>query len=101
MKTKSLSAIAVSALIAAVAWPSAANALGCNGVVNPLLAGCSRQDNNDGPQFPYFKVNRISVPGNLARIEMREGALMTQLKGKWYPVVSAANGQVVIVESIN
>lgn len=101
MKAKSLRAAAACAFAVAFAFPSAANALGCNGVVNPLLAGCTRSDNNDGPQFPYYKVNRISVPANLARIEMKDGALMTQLKGKWYPVLSAANGSVVVVESVN
>ena len=101
MRAKSLRAAAACTLAALIAFPPTANALGCNGVVNPLLAGCTRSDNNDGPQFPYYKVNRVSVPGNLAKIEMKDGALMTQVKGKWYPVVSAANGTVVIVESIN
>ena len=36
---------------------------GCNGVVDQLRWGCAVWDNNNGPQYPYYKAKFIPVPG--------------------------------------
>lgn len=83
------------ALTAAAILPSPARAMGCNGVVNPTIAGCSRSDNSDGESFPYFKVQRVSIPAGKAKIEMIQGTPMVQYGGKWLPVLSATGGNVI------
>lgn len=99
MLNKVLWLSAISSIVAAGASSTVAQAMGCNGIVNPEIAGCGKLDNNDGAQFPYYQAKRVQVPANVARLEVRDGALMTQIKGKWYPVLAAANGTVTIVET--
>jgi hypothetical protein len=80
----------------AAALPGAAEAMGCNGIVNPTLAGCGRSDNNDGASFPYFKLQRVSIPSDKARIEMVQGTPMVNYGGKWAPVLATDRGNLVI-----
>ena len=47
--------IAASLCGAAFLSPIAANANGCNGVVNQLVWGCAAWDNNNGPQYPNYR----------------------------------------------
>lgn len=89
--------IALAGLGASAAFPGAAQAIGCNGVVNPAVAGCTRADNNDGPGFPYFHPQRVSIAQSAARMEVRQGTPMVQYQGKWLPVVSASGGQIIAV----
>jgi hypothetical protein len=86
----------IAAVATAAALPGAAEAMGCNGIVNPTVAGCGRADNNDGAGYPYFKVQRVSIPAGKARIEMMQGTPMVNYGGKWLPVLSASGGAVVV-----
>lgn len=95
MKIACSSLIAAAALAAAAAFPGAAAAMGCNGIVNPLVAGCSRADNNDGAGFPYAKLQRVTIPAGQVRIEMKQGTPMVQYQGKWMPVISASGNNIV------
>lgn len=42
-------------VVASALVGTAANAKGCNGVVDQLKWGCAAWDNNNGPQFPNYK----------------------------------------------
>ncbi|HEY0413186.1 MAG TPA: hypothetical protein VGD66_08590 [Allosphingosinicella sp.] len=94
MKMSHFCSIAAAAVTAA-AFAGPASAIGCNGIVNPQVAGCARSDNNDGPTFPYYRPQRVTLPANTARIEMKQGTPMVQYQGKWLPVTSAAGGSVI------
>lgn len=83
------------AMTAAALLPGSAQAMGCNGIVNPQIAGCSRADDNDGAGFPYFKLQRVSIPASAARIEMIQGTPMVRYGNKLMPVISSAGGNVV------
>jgi hypothetical protein len=83
------------AMTAAAFLPAQAQAMGCNGIVNPQIAGCTRVDNNDGASFPYFKLQRVSVPANAVRIEMVQGTPMVRYGGKLLPVLKAAGNMIV------
>jgi hypothetical protein len=85
----------IAAVATTAALPGAAEAMGCNGVVNPTVAGCGRADNNDGANFPYFKLQRVSIPAGKAKIEMMQGTPMVNYGGKWLPVLSAAGGLII------
>jgi len=88
--------ISIAAAMTATAFlPGSAQAMGCNGIVNPQIAGCTRVDNNDGAGFPYFKLQRVSIPASSARIEMIQGAPMVRYGGRLLPVISSAGGNVV------
>jgi hypothetical protein len=89
----------IAASVAAFALPGSADAMGCNGIVNPQVAGCGRSDNNDGASFPYFKLQRVTVPADKVKIEMIQGTPMVQHGGKWLPVLSAAGGTVIAAGS--
>ena len=47
--------------VAGLAAPAQAGT-GCNGVINPLVWGCAPWDNNNGPNFPYYKKSRVQIP---------------------------------------
>jgi hypothetical protein len=87
--------LSIAAAVAAAAVPGAAEAMGCNGIVNPTVAGCGRADNNDGANFPYFKVQRVAIPAGKAKIEMMQGTPMVNYGGKWLPVLSASGGTIL------
>lgn len=73
----------------------AALGTGCNGVVNIFVWGCAPWDNNNGPQFPYFRKRQVTVsapPGS--RITLRDGHAFVTINGTAYPVVGGANGVV-------
>jgi hypothetical protein len=93
MRSRIFFAIAAAATTAAL--PGTAAAMGCNGIVNPTVAGCGRADNNDGAGFPYFKVQRVSIPAGRAKIEMVQGTPMVNYGGKWLPILSASGGTIV------
>lgn len=88
--------LGIAAVATATAWPGTASAMGCNGIVNPTVAGCGRADNSDGANFPYFKVQRVSIPAGKAKIEMVQGTPMVNYGGKWLPVLSASGGSIVV-----
>jgi hypothetical protein len=88
--------ISIAAAMTAAAFvPGQAQAMGCNGIVNPQIAGCSRVDNNDGAAFPYFKLQRVSVPAKAAKIEMIQGTPMVRQGDRLLPVISASGGIVI------
>ncbi len=75
-------------------------AAGCNGVVNPFVWGCAPWDNNNGPRYPYYRQQRIVIPANQARVEVRNGVRMVNYRGQWHPVVSAGSGNIVAVANV-
>ncbi|MCP3734317.1 hypothetical protein M9979_05420 [Sphingomonas sp. RP10(2022)] len=85
-KIITLSALAASAL----ALASPAHASGCNGVVNFFVWGCAPWDNNNGPNYPYYrkKVVTMKAPAG-SRIEEKNGAAMIDINGQKFPL---ANG---------
>ncbi|MBV8687962.1 MAG: hypothetical protein JOZ90_16885 [Alphaproteobacteria bacterium] len=95
MKTPRLPLMVTAALVATLALPSQASALGCNGIVNPMLTGCTRSDDNNGAKFPYHRSARVAVPAAGVKIEMIQGTPMIQYQGQWMPVVSAGGGKIV------
>lgn len=59
MNTKILALVAFAA---AVSFADGAMANGCNGHVDQLRWGCAAWDNNNGPQFPYYKAPARPAP---------------------------------------
>ncbi len=94
-------AAAATAALLAAAVPSTAAAAGCNGVVNPLVWHCAPWDNNNGPQFPYFKKSTVTVPANRVKVEMRNGVPMAFYNGQWSPVVAPGGANLIGTASGN
>ena len=99
MKTSNLRVLALSAAsLAAVGLASPASAgTGCNGIVNWFVWGCAGWDNNKGPKFPYYKVNKIEIPRANASVFNDRGAAFVKdtRTGKVYPIISGGGGNIV------
>ena len=93
-RTKLLAAAVICAATGFFASPAYAGT-GCNGVVNIFVWGCAPWDNNNGPQYPYYKKQQttIQVPKG-SRITIKDGHAMVNVNGKEYPVVNGASGVV-------
>jgi hypothetical protein len=86
-------ALALSAL-AALPAPAYAGT-GCNGVINILVWGCAPWDNNNGPNYPYYKKAQVSVQAPRgSKITIRDGHATVSINGRDYPVVNGASGVV-------
>ena len=72
----------------ACATVGSASAKGCNGVVDQLRWGCAVWDNNNGPQYPYYKAKQIHVSG----LNVPEG---TKLRVSGNNLVDVATGRIV------
>jgi hypothetical protein len=83
---------ALAATLAAVAGIAPAQAAGCNGVVEFFRWSCAPWDNNNGPQFPYYRKKQVNiqVPAG-ARVHTKDGAAVVEFNGQRYPVVGGAN----------
>ena len=94
LRIKLLAAAIACAAPFAFAAPAYAGT-GCNGVVNIFVWGCAPWDNNNGPQFPYYKKQQttIQVPKG-SRITVKDGHAMVNVNGKEYPVVNGVAGVV-------
>ena len=55
-------AVLSAASLFAMGFASPADAAGCNGVVNPAIWGCAPWDNNNGPNYPYYKKKAAPSP---------------------------------------
>ena len=79
-------------LVAATALGAAgaANAgTGCNGIVNQFIWGCAFWDNNNGPQYPFYKKKVVNVP---ASANVAAGTL---LKVSGSNLIDARTGRIV------
>ena len=94
MRIKLLAAAAVCAATGVFASPAYAGT-GCNGVVNIFVWGCAPWDNNNGPQYPYYKKKQsvVQVPRG-SKITIKDGFAMVNINGREYPVVNGASGVV-------
>lgn len=89
-----VAAIAAGMLVAAVSSPAYAGT-GCNGVVNIFQWGCAPWDNNNGPQYPYYRKKQVTMKApNGSRITVKDGHAMVTINGTNYPVVGGASGVV-------
>lgn len=87
-------AAATAALIgfAGISAPAHAGT-GCNGVVNIFVWGCAPWDNNNGPQFPYYKKRQVAVQAPAgSKITIKDGHAVVTVNGRNYPVVGGASG---------
>lgn len=87
-------ALAGLATAAAIGFASPAHAgTGCNGVVNILVWGCAPWDNNNGPQYPYYKKKQVTIQAPRgSRITIKDGHAVVNVNGRDYPVVNGASG---------
>ena len=99
--SKARLALVATASITATVLATPAVAGGCNGVVNPFVWGCAPWDSNNGPQFPYYKAPKITIPGGESRIQIKNGAKMIEHQGKWLPVIAAGGGNVIAAGGLN
>lgn len=79
-------------LVAATVLASAGSAsagTGCNGVINQFIWGCAFWDNNNGPQYPFYKKKVVHVP---ATASVPAGTL---LKVRGNDLVDARSGRVI------
>lgn len=84
MRRFALGSLAVAA--AFVATPAAAGT-GCNGVVNVFVWGCAPWDNNNGPQFPYYRKKAVTLPVQGTQIVTKDGVRMALRNGTYYPLI--------------
>jgi hypothetical protein len=91
---KSAAAIASLAAMGGLASPASAGT-GCNGVVNILVWGCAPWDNNNGPRYPYYKKQKVTlkVPQG-SKITIKDGHAVVTIGGRDYPVVNGVSGVV-------
>lgn len=87
-------AVALGILGLTAAMPASAGT-GCNGVINPFVWGCAPWDNNNGPQFPYYKKTRITIPKEGTQIVNKNGTQMALRNGTYYPLVTNGGGTLV------
>ena len=89
-------AVGAAAGFVTIATPASAGT-GCNGVINPFVWGCAPWDNNNGPNFPYFKKSKITIPKAQAQIFNEKGAQMVKdlRTGAVHPLIGQAGGNVI------
>jgi hypothetical protein len=93
-KWKTGLAAAVLAGTIGIAAPASAGT-GCNGVINIFVWGCAPWDNNNGPQYPYYKKRQVSVQAPRgSKITIKDGHAVVTINGRNYPVVGGASGVV-------
>lgn len=95
-KLKFLSAAAVIAAGMSLATPATAG--GCNGVVSILEWGCAPWDNNNGPQYRYYKKATKGVARGTP-VKTERGQMYALVNGQWVPyvgqMVAAGGGNMV------
>jgi hypothetical protein len=94
-------AVAITLGFAAASAPASAGT-GCNGVVNQLVWGCAFWDNNNGPNFPYYrnpKTNTINIPKTKeTQIRVIDGQQQVQHNGRWMGVVSTDGASLIATD---
>ncbi|HEX8302801.1 hypothetical protein [Sphingomonas sp.] len=60
---------------------------GCNGVVNVFVWGCAPWDNNNGPQYPYYRKKAVVLPAKGTQIVTKDGIRMALRNGTYYPLI--------------
>lgn len=81
------------AAAASAAAPTPALGTGCNGVVNIFVWGCAPWDNNNGPQYPYYKKKQVAMKAPKgSKVSVRDGHAVVSINGRDYPVVNGASG---------
>ena len=86
--------LAIGALaISVLALPASAGT-GCNNVVNWLVWFCAPWDNNNGPKYPYYRKEVVSVPipKNGIRVEVKDGHALAIVNGQKMPLVNGTRG---------
>jgi hypothetical protein len=91
MNSKFAKSLAVAVGLIAM-WAAPAHAAGCNGVVNIFQWGCAPWDNNNGPQYPYYRKKQVTMTAPRgSRITVKDGHAMVNINGRDYPVVGGAS----------
>lgn len=87
--------VGVASIAAATLFATPATAgTGCNGVINILEWGCAPWDNNNGPQFKYWKKQEVNAPVSQVKIVDVKGQRMAEYKGKTW-VIAPGAGNVI------
>ncbi|UZK66674.1 hypothetical protein [Sphingomonas sp. M1-B02] len=89
-----LAGIAAAGFAACVATPASAGT-GCNGVVNIFLWGCAPWDNNNGPQYPYYRKKVITLPRQGTQIVTKNGVQMALRNGTYYPLIGTDGASMI------
>ena len=104
MSVKRHAAFVACASVALMTAATPANAgTGCNGVVNPLVWGCAPWDNNNGPNFPYYKKKELRIPQAKAQVFNQNGVqLVKDLRtGQVHPVIANDGASVIATGGLN
>ena len=101
--TKPMAIALAAASLALVVGATPAAAGGCNGVVNPFVWGCAPWDNNNGPNYPYYKKTKITIPKGQAQVFNKNGAQMVKdlRTGAVHPLIGHAGGNVIAAGGLN
>ncbi len=86
--------VAAAALATVAATPAAAGT-GCNGVVNIFVWGCAPWDNNNGPNYPYYRKKAVSIPRQGTQIVTKDGVKMALRNGQYYPLIGNDSGSLI------
>jgi hypothetical protein len=91
---KTISFVATALLVGAA---NSASAKGCNGHVEPLRWGCAAWDNNNGPNYPYYKAPaRQQAQPTVPQTALASHSLTVPLSSvRGYPV-----GSTVVVNGV-
>ena len=88
MRKTNVHLLSLAACAAAMSLFSApAHAGGCNSVVDIFRWGCAPWDNNNGPNYPFYRKVQTSVPANGAQVRIKDNSAEVLVNGQWLPVV--------------
>ena len=91
MKNSSRIALAIAGAVSLSALSTPAYAgTGCNGVVAWWVWGCAPWDNNNGPQFPYYRKQQVSIPAG-SKITINGNAASATVNGQQIPIAGGAS----------
>ncbi|RYY27547.1 MAG: hypothetical protein EOP62_05965 [Sphingomonadales bacterium] len=86
-----LAGIAAAVFAVSTATPALAGT-GCNGVVNIFVWGCAPWDNNNGPNYPYYRKKAVTIPKQGTQIVTKDGVQMALRNGTYYPLIGNCGG---------
>lgn len=91
--TKRRLALAAAIAASTLATPAMAGT-GCNGVVNVFQWGCAPWDNNNGPNYPYYKKVARPVPAGATRVQIKGDTALATVNGQQMPIIGGTSALV-------
>ncbi|MCP3734242.1 hypothetical protein M9979_05045 [Sphingomonas sp. RP10(2022)] len=89
-------ALAITVAASGLSTATPAFARGCNGVVEFWTWGCAYWDNNNGPNFKYYKKQAVpvAIPKSGIAVKVKDGQAYANVNGQDKPIVNGVSGLV-------